>query len=181
MNREQRQKLRQQVEANRNGAMRVEPPPAAEVVAAAPVAAPAVAPERPKPPKPVQGPPAVVTFQCGHTKPLAHFKSGACAECRDAGRKAKAARHREKQQGKRPDGKPKLDDSGRLPGGSRFDVVYDAHLQRWHGSLTCFLGTEDAVMYQGAAGGVEGLLRSLAANLRKHLAERAANNTENQP
>jgi hypothetical protein len=96
----------------------------------------------------------VVTFRCGHTKPLAHFQGGICAQCQNENRRKKNAAKGQK--------KEKVE-SGRLPDKSTFEVIYDADIQRWTGSLT-IPGLEPLI---DSAGGVFKLLSKLDEQYRK--------------
>lgn len=121
----------------------------------------------PKPPKPAGGPKPMVVFSCGHQKPVAAFKGGACGECRNKAQRERNARRRAEAAAREP--KLKLDDKGRLPDGSRFEVAYDGAKVCWSGTLAVRFGPElsDVRTFSGTAGGVEHLLRDLARQFRE--------------
>lgn len=103
----------------------------------------------------------MVTYQCGHKKPVSAYKSGQCADCQHKANKQRKGRPR-------GDNRPKMDDKGRLPHNSSFYVNFDAAKVAWTGTLTIW---EPRREFSGTASGVEGLLRQLAHQFRDSLKE----------
>lgn len=116
----------------------------------------------------VQGP--MVRFRCSHEKPAAAFLGTDCGECRSKLQQKKKRLRLEKLAAEKHDVPPEswrkqmAEDKGRLPDGAAFDVVYNALMQEWSGSLT--IARDDIPgghkEFSGSGGGLEGLLRKLA-------------------
>jgi hypothetical protein len=118
-----------------------------------------------------------VTVRCGHVVPFELFDlkkdkfrdarrkkltDRDCSACRIKAQEARQAADQEAARQRRPDNKPKKErpsanPSGRLPDGSRFDVVYDAPKGQWAGTLT----VPGLAPLAAAASGVFKLLRIL--------------------
>lgn len=113
-------------------------------------------PKKEKTPQPQK---SVVTFSCGHEKPVNAFKCAPCADCRSKAQKEKK-QHRQ-ETGKLPGGRNPIEREQRLPDRAAFYVSYDALKKEWKGTLS----VPDAggfKVFQGSAGGLERLERDLA-------------------
>jgi hypothetical protein len=114
--------------------------------------------------------PPEVRFQCGHTRPVASFKSEACPDCRGKARAKKQAKRKDQDERRRAAqaaaGSPVLgraEQQGRLPDRSRFVTTYDAGRVLWAGVLEL----ADGRHFQGEGSSVEGLMRELARQCRE--------------
>lgn len=109
----------------------------------------------PTAPEPSPGP---FRYACGHKV----GNPGNCPCCVSANRKAKAAKKAAIHQQKKA---AVLNDRGRLPDGSRFDVLYDAPSGTWTGSLV-IPGPNSPITLTGSASGVFKLLQQLDEKYR---------------
>ena len=131
-----------------------------------------------------------MTASCGHPEKFGLFEDRLdkfrkdrrkkvtdrpCKACRESKRleeeEATKVRHAEKQRraeeaanAVRSQKKPVDDSAGRLPDGSKFEVVYDATRTQWTGTLT--IGEK---VFTGSASGVFNLLNRLDRQYRESL------------
>jgi hypothetical protein len=130
-------------------------------------------------PKKVSEPLGILTFSCGHQKPLAKLAGGSCEACqqqqRAAQKKASALRKQERAAVKREKKAAKRDaadeDRSRLPGGSTFAATYDAEAVAWTGQLTILSADGERQEFFATASAVFKLMAKLDGLYRVWLAE----------
>jgi hypothetical protein len=130
-----------------------------------------------------------VVVKCGHVEKFGLLPEGKdrfredrrkkaisrdCKACREkkqiAETAAAAQRKIEKEQRKARDAeKPSRPQTGRLPDGSRFEVVYDATKQQWNGTLIIQGADGTPATFTGSGSGLFPLLSALDAQYRASL------------
>lgn len=116
---------------------------------------------QPPPQKPATPKPELVTYACGHSKPIEHIARKNCGACKQAAAERQASKKKEK---KPP--KSKYTESQRLPDGSVFCVDFIAEKQEWHGHLHIGGG---GPQFEDRSSGVFRLLQKLDAQYRENL------------
>ena len=142
--------------------------------------------EQSKPKKDKSGKPQaeVITYICNHSLPAATFHGQLCPTCRDAGRKAKLKKRREKNEQKHREAMEsgnldwKNPQAGRLPHGSFFTLEpYDAEKELWKGTLTIVVHSPPLV-FSGESSGLFHLEKTLDYQYRCWLEARRKEKAE---
>jgi hypothetical protein len=147
MTRADRERLKQQVEADR-----------ASKVAATPAAIKAT-PATQEQPKPVPPPRVAILRACGCLESVAQLAGVPCRACLKAYAVARRARTENQRR------KKAIDLRGRLPHGSQFEVQYDAERLMWSGTLATTVNGSP-VKFVGEASGLFGMERDLDRQYR---------------
>lgn len=110
-------------------------------------------------------PDAVLTRACGHKVAIRHLTGSKCPGCvakdRTTKAVAKVARNLQRRE------------KGRLPGGARYQVGYNADLLEWRGTLFIPVGEGQEKTFVGNASGVFVLLEQLDGMYRAWFAEQS--------
>ena len=127
-------------------------------VAVPPAAPPPVDDVAPAPEKPKKEAADVIVYACGHRIGRRHIEGQNCVGCNVKARQENRKRREEKRASEVPIAR----DSGRLPDGATFHVVYDATAEKWTGRLS----VPEAGTFDSSAGGVFKLLQKLDGQFR---------------